>query len=355
MRVLLFGAGKNLDRFLRESPVVRYITIIGILDNDEGKWGNPFGSYTVESPDKLLKLDYDKIAVTAYYDDIRKQLLCRYKLDETKIIKLEWLIVPCIYNVGDISFDCEYERCYSISDLVPHKIITHNRLEDFFFHEKHNPIRKWWHYFEIYHQYFRKFVGINVRMLEIGVYKGGSLQMWKDYFGDKAIIVGIDIDENCRQYADDSIHVCIGSQNDVVFLNKVWNQYGPFDIVLDDGSHFMEHQIKTFDVLFPMLRAGGVYMCEDTHTSYWPLFRGALRDASTFIEYGKGLVDEINGQHVRKEYENFQTKFWGILKAIHFYDSMVVAEKRRTGFAIESEEGFLEEECIAFSQKGGFK
>lgn len=339
MRVVLFGAGRNLNRFLKESPLLSYITIVAVLDNDEGKWGTRIKEYTVDSPQTLAGLSYDKIVVTAYYEEISEQILAQYKLDETKIIKLEWLIVPALFNVGDIGFDCDYDQCYSITDLIPDKIVTHNRLEEFFFRENHNPITKWWHYFEIYHQYFSKFVGTHVKMLEIGVCKGGSLQMWRDYFGDKAVITGIDIDENCKQHEDDQIHVCIGSQNDIEFLKRTWEQYGPFDIVLDDGSHFMDHQIATFETLFPMLKAGGVYICEDTHTSYWTFFNGALRDETTFIEYSKGLVDDINGQHVKKEYEKFQTRFWGILKGLHFYDSMVVAEKNRTGFAIESVEG----------------
>lgn len=341
MKIVLFGAGKKLNRFIKESPVAGYITITGILDNDEDKWGSQIGKYTVDPPEILTNLDYDKIVITAYYEEIRKQLLCQYKLEEERIIRLEWLIVPALFNVGDITFDCDYDCCYSVTDLVPDRIITHNRLEDFFFYGRHNPIRKWWHYFEIYHQYFNRFVGSNVKMLEIGVYKGGSLQMWKDYFGNKAMVVGIDIDEACKQYEDDQINICIGSQNDVDFLETVWEQYGPFDIVLDDGSHFMEHQITTFEALFPRLKADGVYICEDTHTSYWSLFQGAFQKEDTFIEYSKKLVDEINGQHVKMEYENFKTKFWGILKALHYYDSMVVAEKKRTGLAVESEQRFV--------------
>lgn len=336
MNIVFFGAGKNLKRFINESPLLKYVTVIAVLDNDEEKWGEQIGGYTIGSPQKLERMDYDKIVVTAYYEEIKEQLMAQYNMDECKVIKLEWLIVPSLFNTGDIDFNCDYNKCYSISDLVKGKVIVHNRLEEFFFYENHNPITKWWHYFEIYHQHFNKFIGTQVKMLEIGVYKGGSLQMWRDYFGIKASIIGIDIDENCKQYEDNQIHICIGSQNDTLFLQKVSEDYGPFDIVLDDGSHFMEHQIATFETLFPLLKPGGIYLCEDTHTSYWSFFHGALQDENTFIEYSKRLVDEINGQHVKKEYEDFRSKFWGILKGIHFYDSMVVAEKKRTGYAIES-------------------
>ncbi len=339
MRIVLFGAGKNLKQFLSESPLLSYVTIVAILDNDEGKWGTKIQGYTISSPQELEKEEYEKIVVTAYYEDIKGQLVRQFNVDEGKIIKLEWLIVPSLFNTGDISFKCELNRCYSISDLVKGEIITQNRLEDFFFYGNHNPITKWWHYFEVYHRYFNKFVGTQVRILEIGVYKGGSLQMWKDYFGNKAVIIGIDIDKNCKQYEDNQIHICIGSQNNIEFLQKVSEKYGPFDIVLDDGSHFMEHQILTFETLFPLLKPEGIYLCEDTHTSYWSLFCGALQDDDTFIEYSKKLIDEINGQHVKKEYKDFHSKFWGILKGLHFYDSMVVAEKTKTGYAIESIEG----------------
>lgn len=338
MRVVIFGAGKKFNHFL-ESPLSSYIKIIAVLDNDEKKWGTKIEGCLIGSPQILKGLNFDKIVITAYYDEIKEQLIVQYNVDEAKIIKLEWLIVPSLFNTGDIGFKCDYDCCYSISDLVKGEIITHNRLEDFFFYGNHNPITKWWHYFEIYHQYFNKFVGTQVKILEIGVYKGGSLQMWRDYFGNKAVIIGIDINENCKQYEDNQIHICIGSQNDTAFLERVSEQYGPFDIVLDDGSHFMEHQITAFETLFPLLKSGGVYLCEDTHTSYWSLFYGALQSKDTFIEYSKKLVDEINGQHVRKEYKDFRSKFWGILKGLHFYDSMVVAEKNRTGYVIESVEG----------------
>ena len=96
--------------------------------------------------------------------------------------------------------------------------------------------------------------------------------MWRDYFGEKATIVGIDIDESCRQFEEGNVHICIGSQADPAFLREVSGKWGPFDAVLDDGSHMMEHQILTFETLFPLLKEGGVYLCEDCQCCYSPRY-----------------------------------------------------------------------------------
>src|SRR5262245_54320107 len=82
---------------------------------------------------------------------------------------------------------CEMEPCQA------------NPLEEYFdSHTQGACIRKWRHYFEIYHRHFRKFVGQNVHVLEIGIYSGGSLEMWRSYFGPQARIYGVDIEEACR-------------------------------------------------------------------------------------------------------------------------------------------------------------
>ena len=110
--------------------------------------------------------------------------------------------------------------------------------------------------------------------MEIGVAKGGSLQMWRRFFGPMATIVGIDINPHCQEYEEDGIHVRIGDQSDPVFLAGLTKEFGQFDIVLDDGSHQMEHIRKTFEFLYPTLSKNGIYIIEDLHTAYWEEYGG---------------------------------------------------------------------------------
>ena len=125
-------------------------------------------------------------------------------------------------------------------------------------------IDKWEHYFPIYEKHFSKYVGTAVRVLEIGVDHGGSLQMWKRYFGDQSLIIGIDINPLCANYAEpeNDIGVYIMDQCDTARLAGL----GEFDIIIDDGSHVCAHQSITFRALWPKCK--GVYLIEDCHNGY---------------------------------------------------------------------------------------
>jgi hypothetical protein len=165
-----------------------------------------------------------------------------------------------------------------------------------------------------------------VRLLEIGVYRGGSLQMWRNYFGDMAIIYGIDIDQGCAAYDGNAVRVRIGSQADPTFIKKVVAEMGGIDVVVDDGSHVASHQAISFDNLFPLLDANGVYICEDTMTAYLRgYYEGGFRRSTTFIEKIKRVVDDLNA--------DFHDRPPGIPNAnrliggVHFYQGMVVIEK----------------------------
>jgi hypothetical protein len=134
-------------------------------------------------------------------------------------------------------------------------------LYDLFLAHRGRLIDKWEHYFPIYERHFAKYVGKSPRVLEIGVSHGGSLQLWKKYFGHGALIAGVDVDERCIAYDEDQISVIIADQTDPVLA-----KYGPFDIVIDDGSHVPRHQEASFYNLWPNTR--GVYMIEDCHDYY---------------------------------------------------------------------------------------
>ena len=118
--------------------------------------------------------------------------------------------------------------------------------------------------------------------------------MWKDYFGEHATIVGVDIDINCKQYEDigSNIHVRIGSQTDFVFLQTVINEFGPFDIVLDDGSHHAQHIFPTFNYMYPKLASGALYMVEDLEHAYYPDSGSGMPD--NFITKTKQFIDLLH-------------------------------------------------------------
>jgi hypothetical protein len=132
-----------------------------------------------------------------------------------------------------------------------------------------------------------------LQILEIGVLRGESLKTWKDYFY-RSQIFGIDILSECKQYEEDRITVEIGSQTDGDFLTMVSQKHGPFDIILDDGSHNNSDVIYSFEHLFKTLKSGGVYIVEDCTTSYWDDFGGGYLKEGTLIEYFKKLADDVN-------------------------------------------------------------
>src|SRR6202041_3095696 len=107
-------------------------------------------------------------------------------------------------------------------------------------------------------------------------------QMWKRYFGPHAQIIGLDIRPECREFEEDQIAVRIGDQSETRFLDGVLNEFGPPDVVLDDGSHRMEHVVASFRHLYPKLDRNGVYMVEDMHTSYMTKYGGGLCREGTF-------------------------------------------------------------------------
>ena len=136
------------------------------------------------------------------------------------------------------------------------------------------PIYKYAHYFPIYERHFGPFVNRTTTFIEIGVMKGGSLQLWKRYLGPFAQIIGIDIDPACKMMEEDQIAVRIGDQGDPAFLQQIIDEFGSPDIVLDDGSHMMSHISGSFKFLYPRMSKNGAYMVEDLHTAYWDEYEG---------------------------------------------------------------------------------
>mgnify|MGYP000875217601 CR=1 FL=1 len=203
-----------------------------------------------------------------------------------------------------------------------------NPLRAYFDANRGPLLNKWLHYFDIYDHHFARFRGRDVVMLEIGVYHGGSLALWKSYFGSRARLVGVDINPRARQFADDQVTIVIGDQSNRDFLRSLLLQWPRIDILLDDGGHSMEQQITTFEELYGAVAPNGVYMVEDTHTSYWPEYGGGLEGGNSFLEYTKRLTDQLNAWHVREWKDQPRTEFSRSAWSISWYDSIVAIEKR---------------------------
>ena len=186
-------------------------------------------------------------------------------------------------------------------------------------------VHKWHHYIPIYDRYFAPFRGGKVRFLEIGVNKGGSLQMWRRYFGPDATLFGIDINPDCAAFDGQAGQVRIGSQTDPDFLNRVIDEMGGVDVVLDDGSHRMPHVRASFENLFPRLAENGVYMIEDLHTAYSPKYGGGYRADRNFFGFVMDMVDDMHRWYHNKGMRH--PELGGKFSGIHIHDSIAVIDK----------------------------
>lgn len=197
------------------------------------------------------------------------------------------------------------------------------------------PSTKWSGYFDVYDRHLSKFVGKKPRILEIGIYEGGSLDMWNQYFGEGCTIVGIDIMERCLQYKyPDNVTVVLGDQGDPKFWDQFFANNEDFDIIIDDGGHSMQQQIVTLEKCFPHLNDGGILVVEDTHTSYFEGVAGVKGNRNTFIEYAKRTSDLPSKQFFKNTLvENFVNNYRH-LYSVSFYNSQVVFEKGNPGIRI---------------------
>lgn len=217
-----------------------------------------------------------------------------------------------------------------------------NELEQLFYNSSQRWSTKWEHYFEIYDRHFNKFRNQEVHVVEFGVYQGGSLHMWKNYFGPRCHIYGVDINPACKDLEEDQITIFIGDQEDRSFLQNLRSKLPRIDIFIDDGGHMMNQQIVTFEEMFPPVQENGIYVCEDLHTSYWPKFGGGIHEPNTFINYSKNLIDDLHSFHLQTDSITDHSKeFCRSAHSIHFYDSVVVIEKQLRSKPKEVESGIF--------------
>jgi hypothetical protein len=172
---------------------------------------------------------------------------------------------------------------------------------------------KWTQYFAVYRDVFGSLTSRPMRILEIGVLNGAGLRLWRRYFSHPdTVVVGIDIEPGCAQFdsPNEGIRVRIGSQADPKFLQQLIKEFGPFDLIIDDGSHRSSHMIASFNYLFAEgLVESGIYFVEDLHANYWPAWRDTRR---SFLDVCKELVE-----HMHAHYQQGSPSLFMVAKASH--------------------------------------
>ena len=213
-----------------------------------------------------------------------------------------------------------------------------------FFQQGRNQRRidKWHHYFEIYERHLARIRPSSPTMLEIGVQGGGSLEMWRQYFGGSAHIYGLDIDPAARRHEDIATKIFVGDQADRAFLQNVMAQTGPLDLVIDDGGHTANQQITSFEAIYPNLNENGIYLVEDTHTSLWGGVYMDRADGQSFLNFATSRCAELMDwtgkpanfrsladRQAAQTLEASASLFCRTTKSISFYDSVIVFERGR--------------------------
>jgi GT2 family glycosyltransferase len=158
---------------------------------------------------------------------------------------------------------------------------------------------KWASYLDQYDRLFAPYRRARIRLLEIGVQNGGSLEIWARYFPRARQIVGCDIDPACAalRYEDPRIRVIIGDAGSEAVQQTILRETGGLEIVLDDGSHQSRDIVASFSRYFPLLSTNGLYVVEDLHCSYWGRFGGGLFDPFSAVAFLKRLADVVNYEH----------------------------------------------------------
>lgn len=182
-------------------------------------------------------------------------------------------------------------------------------------------------YFNIYESIFDEFRKKPITFVEVGIFGGGSLFMWKKYFHPKSRIIGIDLNPKAKEYEKFGFEIFIGDQENPEFWKKFYNKVGKIDILLDDGGHTDIQQIQTLISSINKIKENGIIAIEDVHTSYLTEFGNP--SSSSFINFSKKIVDLINSRFSGlNKLNNSKDEIKNLLKkniyAINFYESIVV-------------------------------
>lgn len=199
-----------------------------------------------------------------------------------------------------------------------------NAFGNFLSARQHLPLFKWEHYFPVYETHLSRFINTDVTLFEIGVLGGGSLQMWKQFLGPRANIVGLEIDPNCKNFEDRSISVEIGDQGSEQFLSDVVMKHGLPDIVIDDGSHINSDIMKTLLFFQDKMPKNASYIIEDCHALFHEAWEGNPDAQGTLFDWVREQFSVMH-QHYLVQEEKPLVETIGIT-GFHIYDSIIALD-----------------------------
>ncbi|WP_108860595.1 class I SAM-dependent methyltransferase [Ruegeria sp. Alg231-54] len=225
--------------------------------------------------------------------------------------------------------------------------MKNDSLYDLYLEHEGKVSDKWHSYLEIYDEQFASLRESPIRLLEIGIQNGGSLEIWSRYFPNGSLFVGCDIDPKCSglRYDDDRIHVIIGDANTDETQNEIRQNSDMYDLIADDGSHRSSDIITTFSRYFSMVQPGGTYVIEDLHCSYWEAWQGGLNAPYSAMSFLRRLADVVNAEHwgdggdIRSQLKGFE-RHWNLtldehhialIQSVSFHNSVCIIRKSVSG------------------------
>ena len=175
-----------------------------------------------------------------------------------------------------------------------------------------HPIDKHQNYFAIYDLLLSSYQNKQITFVEVGILDGGSLFMWRDFFGPEARIIGVDLNPAATKWVSHGFEIFIGDQGQDSFWKSFYLQVGKIDVLLDDGGHTNNQQITTVINSIPAIKDGGLILIEDTHASYVREFGNPSK--SSFQEFCKKGTDAIQSRSpdVRIRGTVFSRTVWSI-------------------------------------------
>ena len=190
---------------------------------------------------------------------------------------------------------------------------------------------KWSNYFEIYENLFKRFEKKKITLVEVGIGNGGSLFMWRNYFGKRAKIIGVELNPEAKKLEKNGFKIFIGDQSEPNFWKNFFKKVGKVDILIDDGGHTNLQQITTLMESINHINSGGMIVIEDTHTSY--MRNKGFKNPSkfSFINFTSSLIEILHRRNpmINKKLNSLSK----LINSIEYYDSITViniAKKKLT-------------------------
>ena len=202
--------------------------------------------------------------------------------------------------------------------------MSHSTKGDLFYAYHQSPYLsiKYDTYFDVYEKLLKAYRGREIVLVEVGVFQGGSLFMWREFFGPKARIIGIDLNPDAREWEKHGFEICTGDQSSSAFWTSFYEKVGRVDVVIDDGGHTNKQQIITSHHAIQNINDGGLLIIEDVHTNYFREFGNPSK--YSFVSFAHRIVDGVNSRScsLRRSYAQYSDRVF----SVSFFESMVAIE-----------------------------